>query len=54
MAICGLTPPLVSRRWALECEDTALGSSRLPTYGGKMLLLTPQGSGAHDTHISQL
>ena len=34
---------------SLECEDTALGSSRLPTYRGRMLLLTPQGSGAHVT-----
>ena len=27
--------PGIGRRRALECEDTALGSSRLPIYGGK-------------------
>ena len=27
--------PGTGRRRALECEDTALGSSRLPNYGGK-------------------
>ena len=40
--------PGIGRRRALECEDTALGSSRLPIYGGKDA--NPLVAAAHDTH----
>ena len=46
---------------AHECEDTALlygfrfePSPNLWGTGGRILLLTPQGSGAHDTHELKL